>query len=497
MTSQIQVLERLRSFSFRSLYVGLISLLSVALLVWSGAHLVNIDYGLNLALLFLLAATTEVVATTVQVGENKMAYEVGTAVSMAAIPLFGTQAAVVTVALVGVSFWVFNTWRIPLRGKPWEQLLFNVGMHTIAIFLAGLTFGILPTALLVIEGFEADFITWLAAVIVYDQVNFWLLAIMLLLVRKGDFKPWSFWAQNRWAMFINILVLMIGGSLLAFAVRQFDWIGIVIFFLPIALSSIAFQTYVNQMKGHMDDLESIIAERTQELSALMKEKDAFLAVLTHDMKTPLTSINLYGTLLKNYPDAIHSKPYIVDNILHSYKTLHEMVDNILDLEKLQTGDTVSMELGQLDLVPVLEYVVESLKLQSEEKGILLQVDTGSVPIIMEADRQQVERVLQNLISNAIKYTAPKGQIIVRATVNNDSAAIDVQDSGYGIPEEELPFIFDRFRRVSKHKNKAVGTGLGLAISKALVEAHGGTISVTSREGVGSTFSISLPIYSEA
>lgn len=105
----------------------------------------------------------------------------------------------------------------------------------------------------------------------------------------------------------------------------------------------------------------------------------------------------------------------------------------------------------------------------------------------------MERILQNLITNGIKYTPKEGQLFVSALINGDTAAVHIRDTGYGIPEEELPCIFDRFRRVAKHENKAAGTGLGLAITRALVEAHSGALTVTSQEGVGSTFTVSLPI----
>jgi two-component system sensor histidine kinase ResE len=152
-----------------------------------------------------------------------------------------------------------------------------------------------------------------------------------------------------------------------------------------------------------------------------------------------------------------------------------------------------MNKERLDLVPILEYITQSLMIQAEEKGIQMQANIPTDAIIVKVDRQQMERVFQNLISNAIKYTPKEGEVFVETYTKNGSAVIHIRDTGYGIPEEELPYIFDRFRRVAKHEDKAVGTGLGLAITKALVEAHSGTIAVTSKEDSGSTFTISLPV----
>ncbi len=489
MTSYLRWLHKGSHLPLRSFYLVFISLMGMLLLVWSSFRLYGTADGVNLILLSLLAAAAEISATFVQVGENKIAYEVGTAVSFAAIPLFGPWAAVVVVALAGVSFWLFNTRHTPLRQRAWEQLTFNIGMHTIAIFIAGVMFNIWQNTF---SGACSIIFSWVAAAVIYDQANFWLLAIILRLVRGKEFKALAFWRSNRWAMLINVLILSVGGFVLAFAVRQLDWMGVLIFFLPIVLSSIAFQAYVRQMKAHMDNLEAIIAEHTQELSQLMKEKDAFLAVLTHDMKTPLTTINLYANILKDHPDILKTKPHMTNLILRSQHTLTEIVDNIVDLEKLQTGGVMPTNRGQLDIVPMLDYAVQALMPHAEEKAIQIQSDIGVDSIIIEADRQQIERVLQNLISNAVKYTPKTGQVYVSAEVNDGQAIIRIRDTGYGIPEDELPYIFDRFHRVAKHQSKVAGTGLGLAITKALVDAHGGVITVTSEEGVGSTFTISLP-----
>ena len=485
--------SQISSWPLRNMYLTLISMIGMVLLVWSIWRLLGADYGIDLVLLFLLAAAAEISATFVQVGENRMAYEVGTAVSLAAIPVFGVEAGIVAVTIVGLSFWIYTKRFVSLRGKDWQQPVFNTGMHNLAIFVAGLVFLFLQNQLSGVNVIIATVIVWISAAVVYDQANFWLLVVMLRLARGKQFQVLSFWREHRWAMLINVLILSTGGFLLTFAMRQFGWLGLVIFFLPIILSSVAFQAYVRQMKAHMDNLEALIAERTEELSELMKEKDAFLAVLTHDMKSPLTTINLYAHILKKQPEILQKKPELTDLILRSQQSLSEIVNNILDLEKLQTGGTMLMNKERVDLIPILEYVVQAITPQAEEKSIQLQAVMLSKSIVISADRQQIERVLQNLLSNAVKYTPTNGEVFVECSVQDGQAAIQIRDTGFGIPEEELPYIFDRFRRVAKHEGKAAGTGLGLAITKALVEAHDGTIAVTSKEGVGSTFTVSLPM----
>ncbi|RMG99198.1 MAG: sensor histidine kinase [Chloroflexi bacterium] len=169
------------------------------------------------------------------------------------------------------------------------------------------------------------------------------------------------------------------------------------------------------------------------------------------------------------------------------------MNNILDLEKLQTDGSFPLEKERFDLCQQIEYAVSMLKAQAAKKDIDLQYKFKESSVIIEADRQQISRVLQNLLSNAIKYTPRGGNVCIESFLENGNVVVSVQDNGYGIPEDELPYVFERFRRVSKHRGIAAGTGLGLAITKALIEAHGGQISVASKEGEGSMFSFRLPL----
>jgi len=136
---------------------------------------------------------------------------------------------------------------------------------------------------------------------------------------------------------------------------------------------------------------------------------------------------------------------------------------------------------------------ESIGALAMEKNITLNQEDVPQPVVISADQKQIERVLLNLISNAIKYTPEGGTVNIETGMKGRHAYVEIKDNGYGIPEDELPHIFDRFRRVKGHQSKAVGTGLGLAIVKSLVEAHDGEISVTSQVDVGSTFTIRLPL----
>lgn len=481
----------LRLLSPFHLYLYLISGIGVLLFVGGLAQVPSYEPLANFVLLVLLAAVAETAATSVPISpKTGITYHIGPAVGMAAIPTYGPLAAVVIVVVANVSLWVLkpasDTWK-----KSWAQLFFNGGMESIAIYVAGLVLlGV--RALLVDWSYVGIMLSWLVAAVAKDQVNFILLVIILRLQHGAAFKPFQMWRDNLWAASISVLVFAIGGGVLAFAVERYDWLGILIFFLPIVLSAYAFRLYVQQMQSHMENLEAIVAERTHELAVASEEKDAFLAVLTHDMKTPLTSIGLYASMIRENPELMLSRPHVAMAILRSQQTLVEIVDNILDLEKLGAGESLSLTKEQLNLVELVDYTVEMLAPQARDRGIRLSYEFDSSPVYLKGDRQQLIRVFLNLVSNAVKYTPEGGAVQVSLGREDGEVKVTVRDNGYGIPEDELPFIFDRYRRVKKHKSVAIGTGLGLAISKALVEAHHGRIVVVSEEGVGSSFTVLLP-----
>ena len=474
-------------------YLYSVSLLGLVAVIWGLVLIPTYTPLFNFFLLALLAAASQFATTSVPISKKAgITFEVGTAVALAAIPFYGSAAAAAIVAFSSLSIWLAKahdeiTWK-----KSWRQLAFNTGMWSIAIYVAGSVFVFLES----IVGnslFVSQVILWFSVAVINTLVNFWLLVGMLRLQHGPQVKPFALWQENRWAATIDILVKSIGGGFLAFTNGQYDTVGILVFFLPILLSAYAFRLYVQQMQGHMDNLEEIITQRTEALSSLMQEKDAFLAVLSHDMKTPLTTIGMYAEMLVQYPNLIQNKPEIANILKTNQQALTQMVHNILDLEKLQVAGSLQIEPEPFDLVQTLESVTDLVKIQAERKSIeIVQAFSLScLPIL--ADPHQITRVFQNLLSNAIKYSAKNSCVTLSVQHDIESVCITVKDTGYGIPEEELPFIFDRFRRVEKHTRIAAGTGIGLAIVKAIVEAHSGEVLVHSVEGEGSEFSVMLPL----
>ena len=146
-----------------------------------------------------------------------------------------------------------------------------------------------------------------------------------------------------------------------------------------------------------------------------------------------------------------------------------------------------------DLSDLLTNVIALMRSVASQKDISLVHECGDAEVTISADMQQIERIFLNLLSNAIKYTPDGGTVSVSTSVDEKWVTVNIIDNGYGIPPEELPHLFERFRRVKQLELKATGNGLGLAIAKALVEQHEGTITVTSEVNKGSVFSVKLPI----
>ncbi|HFE65741.1 MAG TPA: HAMP domain-containing histidine kinase [Chloroflexi bacterium] len=460
-------------------------------------------YNDPLVLFLLLVLAIAVQSTMTPLVSDTVSVSVSGAISFATIGLYEPVAAAMVAGIAELGLWMVlilthrrhqkKNWR--LEG---ERLGVNVGIHSVSILTAGFIFYLIQNWF-GINTFLGKTLPWLIGAIVADQVNFWLLAGIVYLA--NGVKPIEIWRQNRWAVPMNILVLAIGGGLIFLAVSQFGLLGLAIFILPIVLSAYTFRLTVNNTKKQMETLEEQVAARThaladanEKLEELHKEKNAFLAVLTHDMRTPLTSIKGYASILRDRDLPRNQQEKIARVILHSQDTLLDIVNNILELEKLESGKApVLLESTNFDLALLTKVSADSLKAQAVEKNISLEYDTVPSPIMLTADMNKIQRVILNLISNAIKYTPENGRVQVRAYTNGRNALVEVQDTGYGIPEDELPTIFDRYSRVQSHRRLAIGTGLGLAIVKSLVDAHNGEITVTSKENEGSTFTVKLPL----
>lgn len=221
-------------------------------------------------------------------------------------------------------------------------------------------------------------------------------------------------------------------------------------------------------------------------------KNEFIATASHDLKNPLTSISGYAQLLGQTRTLNAEQKDFVERIRHSVENMSELVQNMMalaqsDLEAAQKHEPV-------DLKTLLAEMGREFAPQAKGKLQTLDVNPPAQALVVEGDPLQLRQALRNLIGNAVKYTPQGGAIKVRCAEGANSAVIQVEDNGYGIPAADLPFIFNRFYRVRSGKASEVeGNGLGLAIVKSIVEAHGGQINVTSEVGKGTQFSVFLPL----
>jgi signal transduction histidine kinase len=217
----------------------------------------------------------------------------------------------------------------------------------------------------------------------------------------------------------------------------------------------------------------------------------FVANVSHELKTPLTSIQGYAQALL---DGATKDPAQAAGVIHDEaQRLSRLVEDLLDLAKLDTGQA-ALDRQPVDLPAVLAAVVERLSLKARERGVRVENQANSLPTLV-GDGDRLAQVFTNLIDNALTHS-PSGAVVGLSSEHTAGwVAIHVDDQGPGIPSEELSRIFERFYQLDKARSRTGhrGAGLGLAISREIVQAHGGTLNATSEPGRGSRFSVWLPI----
>lgn len=239
----------------------------------------------------------------------------------------------------------------------------------------------------------------------------------------------------------------------------------------------------------------MLRDITREREASRK-KSEFVAHVAHELRTPLASIRAYVEMLVDgeASDEDTRKEYY-DIIQTSAERLGRLIDNMLNISRIEAG-TVRINKKPIAVSMVVKEACDVMRPSAEEKKIALAEELTPVMFRVLADRDLLYQSVLNLISNAVKYTPEGGQITVRMTPREESQSIliEVQDTGVGIPKEDLPRMFQKFFRVEANKNMAKGTGLGLNLVKNIVETvHGGQMTLASEVGKGSTFGMALPL----
>lgn len=237
-----------------------------------------------------------------------------------------------------------------------------------------------------------------------------------------------------------------------------------------------------------------LVARNEETERLNRLKRDFLAQMSHELRTPLHSISGFSTLLaQGKAGELNARQHTyVANVLTAAGHLQDLIDDVMDLSRIEAGH-FPLSMSACDARQIGAEIAVLLGPRAASKSIELRVEIVSETFEFVADRLRVLQILSNLVGNAIKFTQAAGAVTLHAQRLADQVEFRVIDTGAGIAENELPYIFDKFQQFPRPGSSANrGAGLGLSIAKGLVDLHGGTIAVASESGKGSTFTVLLP-----
>jgi signal transduction histidine kinase/CHASE3 domain sensor protein len=233
----------------------------------------------------------------------------------------------------------------------------------------------------------------------------------------------------------------------------------------------------------------------EKLRALDQAKSDFLSTVSHELRTPLTSIVGYIELLKDEETGPLTAPQLrmLDVVDRNANRLRALIEDLLTLSRIESGTFGSMK-RPVDLHGLVASAADAIRPAAEAASVALETRCPARPLVLEADGDQLDRVLMNLLSNAVKFTPEGGKVTVATETRNGEAVLTVSDNGIGIPPAEQEKLFQRFFRASNATDAAIpGTGLGLTIVHTIVANHGGEMEVHSEEGRGTTFTARLPL----
>ena len=259
--------------------------------------------------------------------------------------------------------------------------------------------------------------------------------------------------------------------------------------LYLRAQAVPFQNRSGEILGSVTIIDDIT-----HLKLLDEMKSAFVNMVSHEIRSPLTTIlSQIKILMDGLAGELGPKQAdILGKMSRKVSGLVELSNELLDLSRIEAG-LIVQDKQPVQLMDILESLVEFIQARAKEKNISLTLKKTNLPLI-NADMKSMEEVFSNLITNAIIYTPEGGKVDVSGEIKGDFVGVSISDTGYGIAPDELHRIFDKFYRSKTEKTRnIVGTGLGLPIVKSIVEAHNGTVKVASEEGVGSTFYVRLPI----
>ena len=237
---------------------------------------------------------------------------------------------------------------------------------------------------------------------------------------------------------------------------------------------------------------AVVRDMTEERK-LDKMRSDFIANVSHELRTPIAMVQGYSeAIVDDIAQTSEEKKEMATVIYDESLRMSRLVNELLDLAKMESGH-FNLTIEEVEIEPFLNRIHRKFQGLAKEQNIALVFNIESQEPIYSFDSDRIEQVLTNLIDNAIRHTGEGGTVTVHAQSDDRGIFIEVEDNGVGIPEEDLPFVFERFYKADKARTRGrSGTGLGLAIAKNIVEAHHGVLTVQSKQGQGTTFSFLIP-----
>lgn len=308
------------------------------------------------------------------------------------------------------------------------------------------------------------------------------------------FEPADSSVFNRWGLAVVFPIIAQDGSPLAFLVlgpkksdAKFSSEDIDLLANAAAQTGLAIERLTFQQKLFLEQAEN---QRLMELNQL---KTDFVSYVSHEFRTPLTSIRLYAELLEHPEHRFGEKGKQYTSIIQGeVMRIGRMVNNILDAARMENQSLVSA-LSPTDLNILARQCLERMEYRLAQQGFKVVLDIPSDPVTVTADGNALQHAIENLLDNAIKYSGNRKKIRVTVSQEATHGICTVQDFGRGISQEALPHLFEKFYRDPSYSDRIQGTGVGLTLVKHIVDAHKGKICVTSNPGNGSTFSLLIPL----
>lgn len=248
---------------------------------------------------------------------------------------------------------------------------------------------------------------------------------------------------------------------------------------------------VQETDSELGKLATVLNGTFDRLQFAFERQQQFTADASHELRTPLSVISAHTELALSRPRSGEDYRTALETCQRASQRMRTLIDSLLVLARFDSG-TPALKQDRLDLEPLIQDSVALVQTLAEARGIHLESQTQPCDLLGDWDR--LSQVVTNLLTNAIRYNVDGGQVMITNRIEKGQAIVSVKDTGIGIATDQLPRIFDRFYQVDKARSRAEGScGLGLSICKTIVEAHGGTISVTSEPDVGTTIEVRLPL----